>query len=248
MLQAAAAAASASDYVETYFPLKWNADMMQPNITLQDDDSTAVHVTSQWNSVCGNRWLEPRGVYEVEIGTPNVDNISLFVGIVERGFWQEVQVAEDGEEVLPRNSKHSICIHGDGRIFIRGSEKDWGLMRIATGDPVHLTLDYQRGVVIFRMARTVRGKERETVAEIPGLRNECTLMACFGGRDQALTIARCEPVKSADHKQSSGRVRDAFTEAMGKERVAPIAFTAPAKVGSYEQQIADVAATMETSM
>jgi len=86
----------------------------------------------------------------------------------------------DDEILLPRDSKHAICIHGDGRVFIKGQEKEWGLMRVATGDPVQILCDFERGVVTFRLARTIRGKEKVTIAEVPGLfTGGVHLFACF---------------------------------------------------------------------
>ena len=54
-----------------------------------------------------------------------------------------------------------------------------------------------------------------------------------------------------DEAEGSGaprrkKVRDLFAEAMGP-RIAPIAFSAPAKTQTYDQQITDMARTMETS-
>jgi hypothetical protein len=231
---------------QTFVPMRWSREMKGSNVTLSEGDMTATHATSRWDAVVGDTWLEG-GVYKIELATEDVDNLSLFVGVVERGYWAEVQAAEEGEDVLPRDSKYSICMHGDGRTFIRGIEKDWGMMRVATGDPIEITIDFTRGVVIFRLTRTVRGKERETAAEIPGLRGAVTILACFGGRDQSLTIARCERIKDTLHGVK--KERDTFGDALdGVEHVAPIAFSESKKGLSYEEQIRDMAATMETSM
>ena len=78
--------------------VRWSTETMAPNITLSGEGGTATHVTSQWNAVGASHWFK-EGVHEVEIATTCVDNISLFVGIVERGFWEEVEGAEEGEEV-----------------------------------------------------------------------------------------------------------------------------------------------------
>ena len=56
------------------------------------------------------------------------------------------------------------------------------MMRFNTGDPCFLTIDHLRGVVTFKLVRQLRGKQKETIAEIPGLRGAVTVMACFGGR------------------------------------------------------------------
>ena len=177
---------------------------MGPHITLGEEGTTATHATSNWSSVGADRWLSD-GVHEVEVMCDSVDNVSLFIGVVERQFWEDVKSAEEGEDVLPRDSKHSICMHGDGRVFIRGAEKDWGLMRlsltpilalaltlalalaltttlalalalthtlalalalaltlilglmrVASGEPIWITVDFERGVVSFKLARQVR--------------------------------------------------------------------------------------------
>lgn len=221
--------------------MKWDGEAVGANIAL--GGATATHSTSEWNSVLGDVFLS-RGCYDVEIATDDVDNISCFVGVVSRQFWDEVRAAEPGEEVLPRDSAHAICMHGDGRVFIKGQEKDWGLMRVASGSPITITLDFERGQVAFRLARTVRGKAKETVAEIPGLFAEATLVASFGGRGQQLTIARCER-RGADDDGADPpkRVRDIFTDV--GERVAPVPFSAPGAAGTYEEQVRDIAATME---
>jgi len=219
---------------------------MGPHITLGEEGTTATHATSNWSSVGADRWLSD-GVHEVEVMCDSVDNVSLFIGVVERQFWEDVKSAEEGEDVLPRDSKHSICMHGDGRVFIRGAEKDGGLMRVASGEPIWITVDFERGVVSFKLARQLRGKPRETLAEIPGLRGAVTLIACFGGRDQSLTIASCDRVTQGAGDEPAKRARDIFADTE-KDRIAPIAFQAPAKVGTYEEQIRDVAATMESSM
>jgi len=232
-------------YIEKYAPLQWDPAMRGDNITLKDDNFTAAHSTSCWNAVCGTRFFS-EGIHEIELSTECVDNISLFFGVVSRQYWEEVQAAETGEVVLPRDSKHAICVHGDGRVFIRGVEKDWGLMRFSTGDPVFLTIDFTRGVVNFKLVRQLRGKEKETVAEIPGLRGEVTVVACFGGRDQELRLARCDRI-TPKIGAATKKARDVFAAGMG-DRIAPIAFCAPSKGISYEQQVRDVAATMESSM
>ena len=94
-----------------------------------------------------------------------------------------------------------------------------------------------------------------TLAEIPGLFASATVVVCFGGRDQQLTIAKCAPVRaygadaSADESAAPRRkARDIFNDALSGEKVAPVPFTAPAKVNSYAEQIRDIASTMETSM
>jgi len=77
-------------------PVCWTTDALSSstNITLTDDGTTATHATSQWNSVLSDRWYS-EGVHEIEFGTTNVDNISLFVGCVERDFIDQVAQAEE---------------------------------------------------------------------------------------------------------------------------------------------------------
>jgi hypothetical protein len=82
----------------------------------------------------GDKFMS-EGVMEVEINCDCVDNPSLFIGVAAPGFWEDqVAAAADEDELLPRDSTKVICMHGDGRCFIRGQEKDWGLMRLATGE------------------------------------------------------------------------------------------------------------------
>ena len=241
-----------------YHPLDMRFDKARcaPTVTLSADERSASNGKTVWGPVVGDEYLAS-GVYEVEIGCDSVDNLSLFFGVCAPGYWEEVaKAAADEEEgdILPRDSPHCICMHGDGRCFIKGKEKDWGLMRVATGEKVKLTLDFNRGQVTFELNRVVRGKAKCTIAEIPGLFASATVVACFGGRDQQLTIAKCAERKagaSDDGAESSAprrKVRDVFNDALSGERVAPVAFSAPSKTSSYAEQIRDMAATMETSM
>lgn len=215
--------------------MRWELATAGPSVTVRADGLSAEHSTSAWGSVFGDTVLST-GVYDIEVGTECVDNASLFVGVAEPEYATEVMNQSDGE-LLPRDSPRAIVMHGDGRLFIRGVEKDWGLMRLKTGDPLNLTLDFERGIVTFTLRRMVRGKEKETIAEIPSLfKDGCTLVACFGGRDQALAITHCTPrstsAEGSDESAFSGRrVRDIFTEAMG-ERVVPVAFQSPEKASS----------------
>ena len=199
---------------------------------------------------------------EIQIGTDNVDNSSFFIGVCQRTYWEDYSsAAAEGEEVLPRDSSSAICMHGDGRCFIKAQEKDWGLMKLVSGGALHMLLDFERGVVQFRLSHTLRGKLKETIAEIPGLPASATLVLCCGGRDQQLTITRCEARKARRGGAANGseeaevegrasgrrRVRDVFAEAIGTERIEPVAFSAPQQSMSYEQQIIDMAKTLETS-
>ena len=243
--------------------MKWDASRTQGNITLSANGRTASNSKSSWSMTCGDSFLN-EGVVEVEIDTENADNLSMFVGVCSPAYWGEVtaaQAADEGEEALPRDSKHAICMHGDGRCFIKGQEKDWGLMKLVTGGTLHMLLDFERGVVTFRLSHTVRGKLKETAAEIPGLFASATLVLCCGGRDQEVSISRCAPRRrvrgdggdgDGDEEASAGpssrrRVRDVFADALGSERVAPVPFSAPQSAMSYEQQIIDMARSTETS-
>ncbi len=240
-----ASAASTAPAAATAPPLlTWDPGSVGANITLGGDDNrTATHATSQWNSVVGAQWLRD-GLFELLVATDNVDNSSFFVGVCERGYWEAyVAAAEEGEEALPRDSKHAICMHGDGRLFIKGVEKDWGLMRLNSGEPLAIALDFVSGVVTFKQVRTVRGKQKEAVAEVAGLFGEATLVACFGGREQQLTIERATAVE--DDGLPREKARDVFA---GIEHVAPVSFTAPQQTQTYEEQVREVASAMENSM
>ena len=246
------AASSSADATRASIPVKWDASHLPNNITLSADGTTAMHSTSFWSMVRGDKMLSAAdsesGVVEVEFAMPCVDNISLYLGVAEQSFFDEASAAAaEGGELLPRDSKHAIVIHGDGRVFIKGKENMWGLMRISTGDPVLLTLDFVRGVATFKLTRTVGGREKETSADVPGLfRQGCYLIGCFGGREQEVAIARCAPRPRGARGGGAGwgHVRDTFSEAIG-ERVAPIPFSAPSKTLTYEQRLADVARTLE---
>ena len=242
--------------------MRWDASRVSTShLTLSANDATATHAKSSWTVCLGDEFLSA-DVDEVEIATECVDNLSLFVGVASPAYWAEVTAAaEEGEEKLPRNSKNCICMHGDGRCFIKAQEKDWGLMKLVSGGALHMLLDFERGVVQFRLSHTLRGKLKETIAEIPGLPASATLVLCCGGRDQQLTITRCEARKARRGGAANGseeaevegrasgrrRVRDVFAEAIGTERIEPVAFSAPQQSMSYEQQIIDMAKTLETS-
>ena len=71
-------------------------------------------------------------------------------------------------------------MHGDGRVFIRTLEKDWGLMRMESGSSVRFILDFHSKSLKIVLARTIRGKAKETIAEVPGL---------FGGRRSRSALA-----------------------------------------------------------
>ena len=175
------------------------------------------------------------------------------------GYWDAVQkAAEDMRGRCATAGLSALHLHARRRALLhKGQEKDWGLMRVKTGEHVRLTLDFERGLVSFELNRMVRGKNKQTIAEIPGLFASATVVACFGGRDQQLSIASCTERKSLFGSSADGgegasaprrKVRDVFNDALSGEKVEPVPFTAPAKTNSYDAQIRDMAATMETSM
>jgi len=82
----------------------------------------ATHSKSAWDTVLADTWLS-EGVHEVEIGTDCVDNLSCYIGVVRRKHWAECE-----EDVAMRDSEDAICMHGDGRLFIKTKEKEWGMM------------------------------------------------------------------------------------------------------------------------
>ena len=186
--------------------MKFDTARCASTLTLSEDNKTASNAKTTWAAVVGDDYLSS-GVYDIEIACDSVDNLSLFFGVAAPGYWDAVQkAAVDDEEgdALPRDSPHCICMHGDGRCFIKGKEKDWGLMRVKTGEHVRLTLDFERGLVSFELNRMVRGKNKQTIAEIPGLFASATVVACFGGRDQQLSIASCTERKSLFGSSADG--------------------------------------------
>jgi len=225
--------------------LKWDSTRCGANITLTNDGHSALHATSEWNSVMSSGLLKD-GLYEIEIGCANVDNSSFFIGVAEASYWIEYSAAEEGVDVLPRDSSSAICMHGDGRVFIKGVEKNWGLMRLASGDPLILVLDFISGVITFKQQRTVRGKQKEAVAEIAGLFSEVSLVACFGGREQQLTVERCTIL--TDDSLPRQKARDFLADALGGQPVAPVSFDAPNKSATYDEQVKQIASAMESSM
>mmetsp|Transcript_16913 Transcript_16913/g.28802 ORF Transcript_16913/g.28802 Transcript_16913/m.28802 type:complete len:230 (+) Transcript_16913:120-809(+) len=220
-------------------PLGWDPSHCGENIAL--DGAEASHETSQWGSVLATEWLS-EGTHEIELLTQNVDYPSLFVGVVRRAYWEHASAGarrEDGESM--RDSEHAICMHGDGRLFIKTAEKDWGLMRLVTGDRVVLTLDFDRGVVTFALSRTVRGKPKETVAEVPGLFTEATVAVCFGGRDQCVAIGQWTRRAS---EGGAAPARDPFAEATS-EPVARLTLDERDAERSNQDEMARVASTLQ---
>jgi hypothetical protein len=142
---------------------------------------------------------------------------------------------------MMRDSASAICMHGDGRLFIRTAEKDWGLMRLTTGHPLTIRLDFERAVVTFELRRTIRGKEKETIAEVPGLFAEATVAVCFGGREQKLSIAKWTQSSSAGG--ASKVARDPFVEAMGAP-VERLSLQERDAGASVDAEVAAVASTM----
>ena len=177
------------------------------------DGATAVHNGgSTWVSVQCSTWLSS-GVWEIVVQTDDVDRPSLFLGVVTREHWATTQETdEDGVATDPpmRDSPHAICMHGDRRVFIKTQEKDWGLMRMTTEGAVRITLDFEAGLLTFKLAHTDRrGVLKETEAEIPGLFGECTLAACFGGKGQRLTVVSCTQLEGSP--EETARRGDAFS-------------------------------------
>lgn len=179
--------------------MKWDK-ISTKKVVLSEENSCATSNSSAWTSVLASEQLSG-GIFEVVIDTVCVDNPSLFIGVATSKYWDAVEAsAAEDEEMLPRDSPECICMHGDGRCFIKTQEKDWGLMKLASDASLVIVLDFPQGIVSFKLARTVRGKVKETVAEIPGLFDSATIVACFGGRDQQCVAAACvilEPQLSA---------------------------------------------------
>ena len=220
-------------------PLVWDAAHCGDNITLAGP--SAQHDKSSWDAVLTTDWLA-EGVHEIELHTENVDYPSLFVGVVRRAYWEHASAADrkdDGESM--RDSEHAICMHGDGRLFIKAAEKDWGLMRLMTGEKLQLTLDFDRSVVTFALSRTVRGKLKGTVAEVPGLFAEAAVAVCFGGRDQCITLGRWTHRAS---EAGAAVARDPFVEAMG-EPVARLTLGDNDAERTNNDEIAKVASTLQ---
>ena len=110
--------------------MRWDATHCQAGVKL--DGATASHDTSSWDTVQCDTWLSS-GVWDIVVKTQDVDRQSLFLGVVSREHWQTTeQKDEDGDpiEAPMRDSPHALCMHGDGRLFIKMQEKDWGLMRM----------------------------------------------------------------------------------------------------------------------
>ena len=236
--------------------MRWDAARCATTVTLSQHDATASSSKSAWACLIGDEYLSS-GTHEITLQCDNVDNISLFFGVASPSYWDEVQAAaadEEEGEALPRDSKSVICMHGDGRCFIKGKEKDQGMMRVATGDPISIVLDFERGVVVFKLTRVTKsGRAKETIAEIPGLFASATAVVAFGGRDQQITLAECIERKPDAHAGEAGsgsrkKVRDVFAAALDGERIAPVPFASSKPSTSYDEQIRDMAATMETSM
>ena len=59
----------------------WDASCCDSDITL--DGAVALHTTSRWSHVLASEWMDD-GLHEIAIDCVNVDNLSLFIGIVSR--------------------------------------------------------------------------------------------------------------------------------------------------------------------
>ena len=205
-------------------------------VAVSDDGASCSHECNSWDTACGDTWFS-EGIVSIELHTDEVDRPSLYAGIVSRDHSFE-------EDTALRDSPHALCMHGDGRVFIRTLEKDWGLMRMESGSSVRFILDFNTKSLKIVLARTIRGKAKETIAEVPGLFAEATLAVCFGGKGQRVTIGEVT-VDTSGGDASAPVARDVFVEAMGQP-VAPL--TLAAERGDAEAsaaaEVAKVAATM----
>lgn len=91
------------------------------------------------------------------------------------------------------------------------------------------------------LRRAVRGKDKETIAEVPGLFAEATVAACFGGRDQQLSLSlRTESSSSKTTKMA----RDPFVNAMGAP-VERLGLEVRDAAASVNAEMAKVASTLQ---
>ena len=132
--------------------MRWDASKVSTKkVILSEQDTCATNTSSAWTSIQADEFLS-EGIHEVVINAMDVDNPSLFVGIAAPEYWDQVAAAmAQGEEALPRDSPHCICMHGDGRCFIKSQEKDWGLMRLASDASLVLVLDFAQAQVSFKV-------------------------------------------------------------------------------------------------
>jgi hypothetical protein len=106
-----------------------------------------------------------------------------------------------------RESTDACCIHGDGRVFIRTREKDWGLQKMATGRKIDVVIDADLGVLNLHLENVnSRGHAVHSNAEIEGLPPMVVLAVCFGGKDQALRIGRCVTLPKGDPEARARRL------------------------------------------
>ena len=118
-------------------------------------------------------------------------------------------------------------------------------MRIESGSSVRFILDFHSKSLKIVLARTIRGKAKETIAEVPGLFAEATLAVCFGGKGQRVTIGEIK-VDTSGGDAAAPIARDVFVEAMGQP-VAPLTLGAAERgdaEASAAAEVAKVAATM----
>ena len=108
-----------------------------------------------------------------------MDDLGIFIGIVGPGF-----LNEDRDEQV-RDSVHFCGMHGDGRMFIKSKEKDFGMRRLDTGRVVRLIIDLDRHVheIVLRGGASSQ--------EVPGIPASCCLAVCFGGKAQRIRITNC---------------------------------------------------------
>ena len=207
--------------------MRWHAK--SDSVAVSDDGASCSHECNSWDTGCGDAWYN-QGIVTIELLTDEVDRPSLYAGIISRDHIFE----ED-----------TLCMHGDGRVFIRTLEKDWGLMRMESGSSVRFILDFNTKSLKIVLARTIRGKAKETVAEVPGLFAEAQLAVCFGGKGQRVTIGETK-VDTSGGDTAAPIARDVFVEAMGQP-VAPLTLGAAERgdaEASAAAEVAKVAATM----
>ena len=211
------------------FDMSWDSTKIGPDLAFDGARKTVTHTTSSgWSCQVADR-VFAEGVHHIELWCENVDNLGLFVGVAGRSFLD----AHDFEDSM-RESPDVCCIHGDGRVFVRKSERDWGLQRMATGRKIDLMLDIDSGILKLHLENVnSRGQAVHSNAEITGLPAQVVLAVCFGGKDQALRIGRCLTLPKGDpeaRERRLARLQEA-EESAASQRARAEAFEA--KVQSF---------------
>ena len=93
--------------------MRWLAK--SESVAVSDDGASCSHECNSWDTACGDTWFS-QGIVTIELLTDEVDRPSLYAGIVSRDHVFE-------EDTALRDSPHALCMHGDGRVFIRTLEK-----------------------------------------------------------------------------------------------------------------------------